>query len=188
MVIAISTNWWALVLRGLVAIIFGILAFLWPGITLTALVFVFGAYAMVDGIFAIVAGAKAPAEQKRWWLLILEGVVGIAAGIIAFVVPGITALFLLTLIAVWAIFTGVFEIMAAIQLRKQIKGEWLMVVSGIASVAFGGLLLYNPAAGALAVVWIIGAYAVVFGILLLALGFKLRGVERAVEQAFPHAV
>lgn len=186
MLIAFTTNWWALALRGLAAIIFGILAFIWPGITVTALVLVFGAYAIVDGIFGIVAGVRAPNEFRRWWLLLIEGIVSVAAGIITFIMPGMTALVLLFVIASWAIVTGVIEIIAAIQLRKQIIGEWLMVLMGIASIVFGGLLLYDPAAGAVTLVWIIGAYAILFGVLLMALGFKLRGVERAVHGTEPH--
>jgi uncharacterized membrane protein HdeD (DUF308 family) len=185
MLIAYTQNWWALVLRGLAALIFGLLAFMWPGITLTALVFLFGAYALVDGAFAIVAGIRAPREYKRWWLLLIEGSLSIVAGVLAFVVPGITALFLLGLIAGWAILTGVIEIAAAIQLRKQITGEWLMALSGIASVLFGALLLFNPAAGALAVVWIIGGYAIAFGIMLIALGIRLRSVERTTHGMSP---
>jgi uncharacterized membrane protein HdeD (DUF308 family) len=166
-------------------LIFGLLAFMWPGITLTALVFLFGAYALVDGAFAIVAGIRAPKEYKRWWLLLIEGILSVFAGVIAFTVPGITALVLLGMIAGWAIITGVLEVVAAIQMRKYITGEWLLVLSGVASLLFGVALLINPGAGALAVVWIIGAYAVVFGILLLALGFRLRGLERAAHHMTP---
>jgi uncharacterized membrane protein HdeD (DUF308 family) len=185
MLLVYTHNWWALALRGLAAVIFGLLAFVWPGITLAALVFLFGAYALVDGIFAIVAGVRATKESEHWWLLLIEGALSVIAGIIAFTVPGITALFLLALIAGWAIFTGVLEIVAAIQMRKHISGEWLMVLSGLASVVFGVLLIINPGAGALAVVWIIGAYAIVFGILLIALGFRLRGLDRSFHHASP---
>jgi uncharacterized membrane protein HdeD (DUF308 family) len=186
MTIAFTTNWWALVIRGVAAIIFGILTFVWPGITITALVLVFGAYAIVDGIFAIMAGVRAPKSLSRWWLLLIEGIVSVAAGVVAFLMPGITALFLLVMIASWAIVTGVIEIIAAIQLRSEITGEWLMVLSGVASIVFGGLLLYDPGAGALTVVWIIGAYAIFFGILLVALGFKLRSVDHSFHGATPH--
>lgn len=186
MSIAFTTNWWALVIRGLAAIVFGILAFIWPDITITALVLVFGAYAFVDGLFAIIAGVRAPKSLSRWWLLLIEGVLSVGAGVVAFLMPGITALFLLIMIASWAIVTGVIQIIAAIQLRKEIAGEWLMVVGGIASIVFGGLLLYDPGAGALAVVWIIGGYALLFGILLMALGFKLRSVEHSFGGATPH--
>ncbi|MGH9966603.1 MAG: HdeD family acid-resistance protein, partial [Pyrinomonadaceae bacterium] len=124
------------------------LAFLWPSLTLTALVFLFGAYALVDGAFAIVAGIKASKDHKRWWLLLIEGILSVFAGVLAFVVPGITALILLGLIAGWALVTGVLEIAAAIQMRKHITGEWLLVLSGVLSVLFGVLLLMNPRAGA----------------------------------------
>jgi uncharacterized membrane protein HdeD (DUF308 family) len=188
MLVVFAGSWWALVLRGIAAILFGILAFMWPGITLTALVFLFGAYAFVDGVFSIIAGFKSHAENKRWWLLLINGVLSVAAGIFAFAIPVMTAWVLLILIASWAIGTGVFQIVAAIQLRKHITGEWLLVLNGVISILFGVALLYNPVAGALAVVWLIGVYAVVFGILLLALGFKLRGVERSLSHMVPTAV
>ena len=175
-------------LRGLAAIAFGILAFVWPHITLTALVFLWGAYALVDGLFAIAAGVKSHSESKRWWVLLLEGILSVAAGVVAFVVPGITALVLLLLIASWAIVTGAFEIGAAIQLRKYIKGEWLLGLAGVASVIFGLALFLNPSAGALALVWLIGAYAVVFGFLLIALGLRLHSIVGSVDRMSSHAV
>jgi uncharacterized membrane protein HdeD (DUF308 family) len=179
MLLVYTRNWWTLALRGLAAVIFGLLAFVWPGITLLSLVFIFGAYALVDGAFAIAAGIRGAKGYKRWWLLLITGILSVVAGVLAFIWPGITALVLLGLIAGWALITGVLEVVAAIQMRKYIDGEWLLALSGIASVLFGVLLLLNPFAGALAVVWIIGVYAVVYGVLLLALGFKLRGLERA---------
>jgi uncharacterized membrane protein HdeD (DUF308 family) len=182
MLVVFTGSWWALVLRGIAAIVFGVLAFVWPHITLAALILLFGAYALVDGVFSIIAGIKTHADNKRWWLLLLMGLLSVAAGIYAFVMPAITAFILLVLIAAWAIVGGVFEIAAAIQLRKHITGEWLLVLSGIISILFGAALLYNPVAGALAVVWIIGIYAVVDGILLLALGIKLRGLVRSVPR------
>jgi uncharacterized membrane protein HdeD (DUF308 family) len=188
MLIVFTSSWWALVLRGIAAILFGVLAFMWPGITLTALVFLFGAYALVDGAFSIVAGIKSYSEHKRWWLLLIGGCLSVAAGVFAFIVPAMTALILLILIASWAIVTGIFQIAAAIQLRKHITGEWLLALSGVVSVLFGAMLLYNPVGGALAVVWLIGAYSVFFGLLLLIFGIKLRGLVRSADNMVPHAV
>ena len=183
-----TRGWWSLVLRGIAAILFGILAFVWPAITLTALVFLWGAYALVDGVFAIAAGVKTYGENRRWWVLLLEGVLSVIAGVVAFVIPGITALVLLMLIAAWAIVTGVFEMAAAIQLRKEIKGEWLLALAGIASILFGVVLFINPGPGAIALVWLIGAYAIVFGILLIALGFRLRSMVRSGDRVSRRAV
>jgi uncharacterized membrane protein HdeD (DUF308 family) len=183
-----SSSWWSLVLRGIAAIAFGVLAFIWPNITLTALVFLWGAYALVDGVFAIAAGIKSHGEYKRWWLLLLEGILSVIAGFVAFVIPGITALVLLILIASWAIVTGVFEIVAAIQMRKYITGEWLLALAGVASIIFGLALFFNPVAGALAVVWLIGAYAIVFGALLIALGIRLHGLVRSPDRMSPRPV
>jgi uncharacterized membrane protein HdeD (DUF308 family) len=188
MLIVFASSWWALVLRGIAAILFGVLAFMWPGITLTALVFLFGAYALVDGAFSIVAGIKSYGEHKRWWLLLIGGCLSVAAGVFAFLIPAMTALILLILIASWAMVTGIFQIAAAIQLRKHITGEWLLALSGVLSVLFGAMLLYNPVGGALAVVWLIGAYSVFFGLLLLVFGIKLRGLVRSADNMVPHAI
>jgi uncharacterized membrane protein HdeD (DUF308 family) len=171
----LARNWWALVLRGLFAVLFGLAAFFWPGITLAALVLLFGAYALADGIFAIVAAITGADRQTRWWALLLEGIAGILAATATVVWPGLTALALLYLIAAWAIVTGIFEIVAAVRLRREIEGEWLLGLSGMASVRFGLYVAAFPGPGALAVVWIIGAYALVAGILLIALGLRLRG-------------
>ena len=171
----LARNWWALALRGLFAVVFGLLAFALPGPTLVALVILFGAYSLVDGIFALVAAVRAAEAHERWWLFVLEGIAGIAAGLITFMWPGITALVLLYLIAWWALITGIFEIAAAIRLRKEITGEWVLALGGVASVIFGLILLFRPGTGALAVVWLIGTYALVFGLLLLLLAFRLRG-------------
>jgi uncharacterized membrane protein HdeD (DUF308 family) len=169
-------NWWLVLLRGVAGILFGIITFVAPGISLAALVLLFGAYAFADGVLAI-ATAIRRRSADRWWLLLLEGIAGIAAGVVTLLWPGITALALLYLIAAWALVTGVFEIAAAIRLRKVITGEWLLALSGILSIGLGVLLVLAPGPGALALVIWIGAYAFVFGILLVALGFRLRSVR-----------
>jgi uncharacterized membrane protein HdeD (DUF308 family) len=171
----LARNWWALVLRGLAAILFGVLAFAWPGITLFVLVLFFGAYMLVDGIFAIVAAVRAAGEEDRWWLLLVQGILGVLAGLVAIFWPGLTALALLYFIAAWAIVTGIMEIVAAIRLRREIEGEWALALSGALAVLFGVLLVVLPApAGLLSLVWLIGAYAVATGVLLLILAFRVR--------------
>ncbi|HEV7663030.1 MAG TPA: HdeD family acid-resistance protein [Chloroflexota bacterium] len=168
-----SRHWWAFALRGLAAIIFGVLAFVWPGVTLAALVLLWGAYALVDGVLALVAAIRTDNDHR--WGLLLEGIVGIAAGIITFVYPNITALVLLYIIAAWALITGVLELVAAVRLRKVIENEWWLVLGGIASVLFAIVLLAAPGAGAVAVVWLIASYAIIFGVLMLGLAFRLHG-------------
>jgi uncharacterized membrane protein HdeD (DUF308 family) len=170
----LARNWWAVLLRGVAGIVFGILTLLSPAVSLTALVLLFGAYAFVDGLFAIVSAIRAHGTGDRWWLLLVEGVAGVAAGVLTAIWPGITALVLLYLIAAWALVTGGLEIAAAIRLRKVITGEWLLALAGILSVALGVILVLFPAPGALALVMWIGAYALVSGVLLTVLGFRLR--------------
>ena len=174
----LGTNWWTFAVRGVVTVVFGLLAFFWPMGTIEALVLLFGAVVLLDGLFAIAAAVGAARWGLPWWPPALEGVLGIGAGIASFVWPGMTALVLLYIIAFWAIATGVFEIVAAIHLRKELTGEWMLALSGAASVLFGLLLVFFPGEGALAVIWIIGAYAVIFGVLLLALAFRLRSWQQ----------
>jgi len=171
---AAANHWWAFGLRGLAAVLFGVLAFVMPGLTLTVLVLLWGAYALVDGVFALVAAFRITNDHR--WGLLLEGLVGIAAGLVTFFYPGITALVLLYIIAAWAIITGVLELVAAVRLRKVINNEWWLILSGIVSVLFGVVLVAAPGSGALAVVWLIGSYAIVFGVLLLALAVRLRSM------------
>jgi uncharacterized membrane protein HdeD (DUF308 family) len=173
---SLTRNWWALALRGVAGILFGIITFLWPGISLAALVFLFGAYAFADGVLSIVSAVRRRAAD-RWWLLLLQGIVGIGAGVVTLLWPGITALALLAVIAAWALIGGALQVAAAIRLRKVITGEWLLALGGILSIALGVLLLIFPGPGALALVLWTGAYAFVFGIVLLVLGFKLRGLR-----------
>jgi uncharacterized membrane protein HdeD (DUF308 family) len=177
----LSDAWWAVLLRGIAAIAFGVITFFWPGITLAALVLLFGAYAFVDGISAIILGIREYGERERWWATVLVGFVGVAAGVITFLTPNITALALLVVIAAWAIVRGVFEISAAIRLRHAIEGEWLLGLVGALSIAFGVLMLLFPGAGALALVLWIGAFAFVSGIMLVVLSFRVRGMARAVH-------
>jgi len=167
-------NWWVLALRGLAAVLFGILAFIWPGITIFTLVLLFGAYALVNGILALVISFKGPRRIRRFGSLIFGGLISVAAGVIAFIWPGMTAFSLVIVIAAWAIVNGIAEIVAAIRLRKEITGEWLLVVAGIASILFGIALFLNPFIGALVLVWWIGGFTFAFGILLIVLGFRMR--------------
>src|SRR5262249_38683934 len=171
-------KWWALVLRGIAAIIFGLFAFFLPGITVGALIVLFAAYALIDGIFSIAAAINRTDRSGHWGGELLRGILGILAAIAAMTLPGITALILLYLIGAWAIVTGIIEISAAIQLRKVISREWMLVIAGILSVLFGVLLIANPGPGILAVVWLIGTYAVVFGAVMVGLGISLRARRR----------
>jgi len=170
----LGRNWGWIVLRGVAAILFGILAFVLPGITLAVLVIVWGAYALADGILALVAAYRVRDQGKPFWSLVIVGLLGIAAGIVTFIWPGMTALVLLLFIAAWAVVMGIFQIIAAIRLRKEIQNEWLLGLSGVLSVLFGIIMFAQPGAGALAVIWVIAAYAIVFGVLLVWLGLRLK--------------
>ena len=169
-------NWWAVVLRGAVAVLFGILLLAQPKISLIFLIVLWGAYAVADGIFSLVSAVRAGRAGHRWGALALVGVTGILAGILAWVMPGITALVLTFLIGAWAIIVGVLQIVAAIDLRKEIRGEFWLGLAGLISIAFGILVFANPGAGILAIVWLIGIYAILFGVTLFALGFRLRSL------------
>jgi uncharacterized membrane protein HdeD (DUF308 family) len=171
---SLAKNWWLVLLRGIAAIVFGMLAFERTGLTLFVLITLWGAYALADGVFALVAATRGGGGVvPRWWLVI-AGLLGIVAGLVTFFAPGMTALALITVIGVWAVVRGVFEIVGAIQLRKEIDNEWLLIASGIFSVIFGMMVLAAPGAGALALVWVIGAYSIVFGVMLVALSLRLR--------------
>ena len=169
-------HWWALALRGVIAILFGLAALLRPDIALEALILLFGAYALVDGVFAIVGVFGGTRGGTPRWLLVIEGIAGILAGLVAFVLPGLTAVLLLYLIAVWAVVTGIFEIASAIRLRQEITGEWALIAGGALSIIFGVILaVIGPVAGLLSLVWLIGVYALAFGILMLITAFQVRG-------------
>lgn len=182
MVALLASRWWMLALRGVLAILFGLTALLWPAATLDALVWLFGAYAAVDGIFALVAALTGDAQPTPRWWLILAGIVGIAIGVLTFVWPGVTALALLYLIAAHAIVIGMLHIVAAIQLRKEIEGEWWLILNGIIALLFGiGVVIY-PGAGALALITVIGVYALLAGLLLTGLGWRVRSWRQLDEQ------
>lgn len=170
----LSQRWWLVALRGLFAIVFGVLAMLLPGVTLVALIFLFGIYSIVDGGLALVTAFSARDQGRPAWPFVIIGVAGLLAGIAAFFWPGITALVLLMFIAFWALTIGIFQIVAAIRLRKEIDNEWLLGLSGLISVIFGILMIARPGAGALAVIVIISIYSIFFGVLLVALGLRLR--------------
>lgn len=172
----LARHWWAVGLRGLAAIIFGILALVVPGITLIVLIAFFGAYVLIDGLIAIYLAIRGRENNRNWGWLLVEGIAGILIGILTFRWPGVTALVLLAFIAAWAILTGVMEIFEAIEMRRVITNEWLLILSGAASVVFGLILIIFPSTGALALIWVIGLYAILFGLLLLALAWRLRGM------------
>ena len=181
----LARHWWAILIRGIAAILFGVLTFVLPGVTLAVMVLLFGAYALVDGIFTLVAAARGRGRDvaRSWWAVVLEGLLSIAAGIVTFAWPGLTAIVLVYVIGTWAIISGVLEVVAAIRLRKEITGEFWLALGGVASIVFGVLLYLLPAAGALAIVLWTGAYAVIFGAFLVGLSFRLRNVRRHPDQA-----
>lgn len=173
----LAQNWWAIVLRGLCGVLFGLSAFAWPGITLAILVSLYGAYALIEGAFAVAGAVMGRGAGAFPWGVLLAGLAGIAIGVITFMSPGVTAIALVYLIAAWAVLRGVFEIIAAIQLRKEIDNEWLLGLAGLLSVVLGLFLFAAPGAGAIAALWWIGAFAVVFGIVEIVLGFRLKGLK-----------
>jgi len=162
----------SLIVRGLIGIVFGIVAFTWPGLTLTALVFLFGIYALLDGIANITHNTGL--SGSRDWVVILQGVIGILAGVFAFVWPTITLFVLVLMVGIWAVLTGILQIAAAIRLRKYISYEWMLATGGVLSVILGALIFAFPLTGALVLAWWIAAYAIVAGIVLLTLGVRLR--------------
>ncbi|HYL27449.1 MAG TPA: DUF308 domain-containing protein [Candidatus Nitrosotalea sp.] len=175
MVHILTRNWWVWLIRGIAAIVFGILAWKWPGVTWITIAIFFGAYAFVDGIFAIVATVRAAETGQRWWPFLIEGIIGILIAAITFYDVRITIAALYLTIAAWAFLTGIFEIVAAMQLRKHIANEIWLIIGGIASIAFGVLMVLYPIIGALTIIYIIAAYAIVFGVIMIAFALRLRG-------------
>ena len=172
-----ARTWWLLVMRGIAAITFGVLALLWPGLTLLVMALLWGAYVLVDGLLSLLHAFKLRGRGLSVALWSLVGVLGVAAGVLAFIWPGLTAFVLLTLIAAWAIVVGALQLVAAWRLRRQIRGEWLLALSGALSLVFGALLVLQPQTGAVAVVMLVAGYAIAFGVVLMALGWRLRGTQ-----------
>ena len=175
--VEIARWWWTFIIRGLVAVAFGVLAFLAPAWGIALLVALFGAWALIDGVTGLVGGIRSRGRDRSWWLAILEGIVGIVAGAFVFLFPAQAAMALIFIIAAWAIITGVFEIVAAIRLREQIQGEFWLGLAGVASILYGVVVYLFPAAGALSIVWLIGSFAIAFGVFLLVLGWRLRRIN-----------
>ncbi len=183
MLTRLAKHWWMFVLRGIVAMLFGIAAFAWPGLTLATLIILFGAYAFVDGVFLTISAVSGWSQIEDPWLILLEGLIGIGIGVVTFHSPAITGLGLLIYIAAWSLATGVLEIAGAMRLRKELAGEFWLLLSGIISILFAIVLMWFPMAGALGLVWIIGAYAIGFGVMLILLGFKLNRFRKRLAAA-----
>ena len=177
----LSRDWWHFAVRGVLAIVFGLMALIWPDSTKIALVLLFGAFALVDGILTVATAIQSRTYFKQWWAVLLQGLTGIVIAVLAFVWPDVTALVLLYFIGAWAILSGIFEIMAAIELRDLIVGESVMVLHGLLSIVLGVLLFAFPEAGALSLAWAIGFYAIFAGIMEVVFAFRLRGLGRQLE-------
>src|SRR5829696_1093138 len=174
MLATVSGRWGSLAVRGIAAVLFGLAALIWPGLTLAVLIILYGAYALIDGVFAVVAGLRAPSGAHKW-LLLAEGALGILVGLIAIFLPGISALLLLYIIAFWAIFGGLLRIVGAVLLRREIENEWTMALGGAVWVLLGIVLFVLPGAGLLSLAWLIGIFALGAGITLIALALRVRG-------------
>lgn len=174
MIRELAKYWWLMVLRGVLAILFAVMAFVSPSITLSILVVFLGAYFLVDGIFSLAHGFRIRKTDTHWWVLVLEGLLGIVAGIVCLSMPGITVVFMVGLIALWSVVTGILEIILAVRLRKEIQNEWMLVVAGVFSIIFGVLLFMQPLAGVVVISWWLGIYALFFGIFMITVGARLK--------------
>jgi uncharacterized membrane protein HdeD (DUF308 family) len=184
--IGLARWWWTFIVRGVLAVAFGLLAFVAPPLGIAVLVGLFAAWALIDGVTGLIAGIQTRGIDRSWWLEVAEGLVSIAAGVIALIFPDYAATALVLIIAAWAIVTGVFEVWTAIRLRRVIEGEVWLGLAGVASVLFGVILLVFPRAGALSLVWLIGSGAIVFGVFLVLLGWRLRGVNEMARNDAAH--
>ncbi len=179
----LASHWWVLVVRGLASVAFAILAFLLPGVTFGVLVMLIGALFLIDGAFATLLGLRMRGEDNDWWVVLLEGLLGLGLGIATFANPAFTANLLVLFVSLWCLVTGVFEIATAIKLRKEIDNEWLLGAAGAVSMALGVLMLVNPNAGAISITWWIGGYALLFGVMLIGLGMRVRNVWKRMQEA-----
>jgi uncharacterized membrane protein HdeD (DUF308 family) len=179
----LKRGWWLLTLRGVCAVLFGVLAFVWPGTAGEVLVLLFGAFALASGIFTLGLAIRAPKGTPGTGSLVVLGLLGVAAGVVTFFYPGVTALSLLSVIAAWAIFSGIFEIAVAIKLRKELSNEWMLILGGALSAVFGVLVIAMPRSGALSIVWLIGTYAILYGVMLLTAAFRMRSLVSAARSA-----
>ena len=182
----LARSWWMLALQGSVAVLFGLLAVLWPGLTLLTLVALFAAYAIISGAVALYGAVTNRTMDSAWWLILLLGLVSLAAGVLAIFYPGLTALALVLLMGANALVTGILQIAMAVRLRKVVRNEWLLILAGIASTVFGALVLVFPGAGALALVWLVSFYAVLSGVLLLSLAFRVKGWKGTADGLADH--
>lgn len=170
----LQRSWWVLLVRGLAAIVFGVLTWMQPAASAVALLVIFGAYVLVDGALGVYGAIKNRHQSSQWWVMLIWGLAGVIVGVLTVINPAITGLVLTIYIGVWAVVTGVMQIIAAMRLRKEIEGEWLLVLSGLLSVVFGGFVLSQPMAGMMAMVWVIATYAVIFGVLMILLAFRVK--------------
>lgn len=177
-----TERWWVFLIRGILALIFGILCFVQPDLSLTTLVLMFGIFALADGVMGVFIAVVGRKEIEDWWVLLLWGLIGITAGVLTFAAPNVTALVLLFYIALWAVVSGVLQVALAIRLRKEIEGELFLILAGVLSIVFGIILIARPANGALAVVWIIGMFAILYGITMTILAVRLRSLRSRLKQ------
>ena len=174
-----ANNWWVPLLRGIAAVIFGLMALFWPGLTVYLLLIVFGAYAIFDGVMAVIVAFQRKSEDDGWWAWALDGALSIIIGLMALFWPEATALALIIWMAIWAVVGGIFRIIAAFRLRAEIEGEWALGLSGLLLVIWGVLMALIPAAGLLSIAWLIGIFALLIGIVMIVLAFRLRGMRDA---------
>lgn len=172
--LVLSRTWWVLLLRGLFAIAFGVAAWVMPEVSVAVLLILFGAYVLVDGVLGVWTAVSGRKQRDHWWALLVWGLLGVAVGVLTLMNPALTAIALMFYIAIWAIATGVLQIVLAVRLRKEIKGEWLLVLGGLLSVVLGGFLMAQPMMGAIALLWVIATYAIIFGVVFVILAFKAR--------------